>query len=63
MVVRNFVMISRLMPLRDTSYEYTDKRLILAFIERWHKETNTFHLPVGEMIVTLGFNFIYWRYH
>src|SRR3954462_6645199 len=24
-----------------------------AFVERWHKETPTFHLPVGEMTITL----------
>jgi len=25
----------------------------LDFVERWHKETNNFHLPFKEMIVTL----------
>src|SRR3954464_5537319 len=24
-----------------------------AFVERWHKETSSFHLPVGEMMITL----------
>src|SRR3954463_1210474 len=24
-----------------------------AFVERWHKETSSFHLPVGEMTITL----------
>ena len=24
-----------------------------AFVERWHVETNSFHLPVGEMTITL----------
>ena len=27
--------------------------MIAAFIERWHYKTSTFHLPVGEMTVTL----------
>jgi len=27
--------------------------LISAFVERWHAETNSFHLPIGEMIITL----------
>lgn len=27
--------------------------LICAFVERWHKETFSFHLPFGEMTVTL----------
>ena len=24
-----------------------------AFVERWNKETNNFHLPIGEMSITL----------
>ncbi|GLJ17130.1 hypothetical protein SUGI_0296410 [Cryptomeria japonica] len=27
--------------------------LLTALVERWHSETCTFHLPMGEMIVTL----------
>jgi len=27
--------------------------MICAFVERWHKETSSFHLPFGEMTVTL----------
>ncbi|KAK9158794.1 hypothetical protein Scep_005368 [Stephania cephalantha] len=27
--------------------------LISAFMERWQQETNTFHLPFGEMSITL----------
>ena len=25
-----------------------------TFVERWHKETSSFHLPVGEVTITLG---------
>ncbi|KAH1193806.1 Protein MAIN-LIKE 1 [Glycine max] len=30
-----------------------DPGLISAFVERWHNETSTFHLPVGELMITL----------
>ena len=30
-----------------------DNGLLSAFVEKWHRETNTFHLPVGEMTITL----------
>ena len=31
----------------------TNPGLISAFVERWHRETSTFHLPVGELTTTL----------
>ena len=39
--------------LQDTSYSLIDHGLICAFVERWHEETSNFHLPFGEMTVTL----------
>jgi len=39
--------------LQDTSYSLIDHGLICAFVERWHEEISSFHLPFGEMTVTL----------
>ena len=35
-------------------YIQLDHFLITALVDRWRPETNTFHLPVGEMTITLG---------
>jgi len=51
--VRRLVEGSGLLPLLKCSYEMINKGLISAFVERWHRDTNSFHLPVGEMTVTL----------
>ena len=48
-----FVVSSGLSPLCNILYEYPNTGLILGFVERWHPETNTFHLPIGEMTISL----------
>ncbi|XP_012838655.1 PREDICTED: serine/threonine-protein phosphatase 7 long form homolog [Erythranthe guttata] len=42
-----------LMSVVQASYNTVDDHLLRAFIERWQPATNTFHLPVGEMTITL----------
>ena len=42
-----------LSPLIECSVVTSDPELISAFVERWHSETSTFHLPVGELTITL----------
>lgn len=49
----NFVRASRLSPLLNTGHSTVDHELLSAFVERWHPETSSFHLPFGEMTVTL----------
>ncbi|XP_068466691.1 protein MAIN-LIKE 1-like [Phaseolus vulgaris] len=39
--------------LVHASYENLDRGLLCAFVEWWLAETNTFHLPIGEMSITL----------
>ncbi|XP_045795352.1 protein MAIN-LIKE 1-like [Trifolium pratense] len=44
---------SGLRPLLKTNYNHVGWGLLTAFTERWHPETGTFHLPIGEMTITL----------
>ncbi|KAM2487488.1 serine/threonine-protein phosphatase 7 long form homolog isoform X1 [Malus sylvestris] len=44
---------SGLRPLIDCSYRTSNKIVVSAFCERWQPETNTFHLPFGELTITL----------
>ena len=50
---RGYINMSGLSNLIDCSYRYSNKLAVSAFIERWQPETNTFHLPFGEMTITL----------
>ncbi|KAL5148681.1 Protein MAIN-LIKE 1 [Glycine soja] len=42
-----------LSPLIACSVDTDDRGLLSAFVERWHRETSSFHLPVGELTITL----------
>ena len=44
---------SGLAPLLRCSHLMVDKGLLSAFAERWHRDTSSFHLPCGEMTITL----------
>ena len=51
--IRGVVYSSGLGSLIGCSLDPADKGLMSAFVERWHRETSSFHLPVGEMTITL----------
>ncbi|KAL5148412.1 Protein MAIN-LIKE 1 [Glycine soja] len=44
---------TKLSPLIRCSVVTGDPGLVSVFAERWHRETNTFHLLVGELTITL----------
>ncbi|KAJ1440652.1 Aminotransferase-like, plant mobile domain [Sesbania bispinosa] len=51
--IKDIVVNSGLAPLIDCSHSLVDRGLLSAFAERWHRDTCYFHLPVGEMTITL----------
>jgi len=44
---------SALLPLCNMCYEVANKGRMYEFVERWHRDTNTFHMSFGEMSITL----------
>ncbi|XP_006579173.1 protein MAIN-LIKE 1-like [Glycine max] len=51
--IEGLVVASGLSPLIACSLDTSDQGLMFAFVECWHKETSSFHLPVGEVTITL----------
>lgn len=51
--IRETLILSGLFPLIGLGFPLTHKGLLNAFIERWQPDTSSFHLPVGEMSITL----------
>ncbi|XP_052178680.1 protein MAIN-LIKE 1-like [Diospyros lotus] len=43
----------QLAPLIEATYRFVNPTVVSAFSERWQPETNIFHLPFGEMTLTL----------
>jgi hypothetical protein len=50
----NVVKAYDLFPLLKTNYGQVDHDLLTAFSERCHTEMSSFHLPIGEMTITLN---------
>ncbi|GAU41862.1 hypothetical protein TSUD_366090 [Trifolium subterraneum] len=48
-----YIIASGLEPLVRSNFNVLDYGVLWAFVERWHPETSTFHLPIGEMGITL----------
>ncbi|XP_028246744.1 protein MAIN-LIKE 1-like [Glycine soja] len=51
--IEGLVAATGLSPLITCSVDTGNWGLISAFMERWHRETSSFHLPVGEVSITL----------
>ena len=51
--IEEMVVGTGLSSLTACSIDIGDRELISSFVERWHRETSTFHLLVGEVSITL----------
>ncbi|XP_050209495.2 protein MAIN-LIKE 1-like [Mercurialis annua] len=51
--VRDLINLTGLAHLPDTMYAHLDVPLLSAFVERWQPDTSSFHMPFGEMTITL----------
>ncbi|KAJ1406612.1 Aminotransferase-like, plant mobile domain [Sesbania bispinosa] len=51
--IRDIVDDYGLASLVEVTHSFVDRSLLSAFTKRWHWKTSSFHLPVGEMTITL----------
>ncbi|XP_028181360.1 uncharacterized protein LOC114368212 [Glycine soja] len=51
--IEGLVVVIGLSPLIACSLDTSNRELLSAFMERCHKETRSFHLPIGEVTITL----------
>jgi len=51
--VEELITYSGMLLLCNISYQVIDKGLLFGFVERWQRDTNTFHLSFGEMSISL----------
>jgi len=51
--IQVMIELSGLSGLVGANYDILDKGLLFAFVDKWHVETNSFHLPIEEMTITL----------
>ncbi|KAD3640432.1 hypothetical protein E3N88_29655 [Mikania micrantha] len=58
--VKRYIDIAGFGGLIDSGYRNLDHVLLEALIERWRPETHTFHLPIGEVTVTLKVVNVLW---
>ncbi|CAL8158022.1 unnamed protein product [Prunus armeniaca] len=52
-IFKGCIQMSGLKQFIRCSYRNVDKIVVYTFVERWHPETNTFHMPFNEMTITL----------
>ena len=53
LAIEGLVAGTELSPLIACLIDTGDRGLLSSFVERWHRETCSFHLPVGEVTITL----------
>ncbi|KAH1257388.1 Protein MAIN-LIKE 1 [Glycine max] len=51
--IEGIMAVTGLSPLIECSLGTGDRGLIFAFAKRWNKETSSFHLPIGEVTISL----------